>query len=287
MGGFMNNFRLFFALLLTMALFNSTANSLPKSRAGQMVIAVQLYSFRNQIKEDLPGTLAKIKAMGINQIESYPHGLASAKAFRAMLDKAGLTCFSTHADYDSLAKNLDGVARNAKTIGAKYVIVPWIPHGDKFTPEDCNRTIVNFNKWAAQLARRGLRFGYHIHGYEFQPYGTGTLFDKLMMETTEYVSIQLDTFHVAYPGQDPLAILKKYPKRIESLHLKDLKKGTKGDLSGGGDVELNVQLGTGMIDIAGIVRTARKLGIKYQIIEDESSQVMQQVPESLKYLKSL
>jgi sugar phosphate isomerase/epimerase len=204
-----------------------------------------------------------------------------------MLDKAGLTCFSTHADYDALSKDLNSVAKDAKILGAKYVIVPWIPHGDTFTPEDCNRTIAKFNDWGARLAKQGLRFGYHLHGYEFQPYGSGTLFDKLMMETTEYVTIQLDTFHVAYPGQDPLAILKKYAKRIESLHLKDMKKGTKGDLSGNGPEDLNVQLGTGMVDIAGIVRTARKLGIKYHIIEDESAQVMEQVPESLKYLKSL
>ncbi len=285
----MKIFRLFFIFLLIVGVYLpvSISNSLARTRAAQPVIAVQLYSFRNQIKEDLPGTLAKIRAMGITQIESYPHGLAPAKEFRALLDKAGLSCFSTHADYDSLAKDLDSVAKDAKTLGAKYVIVPWIPHGDKFTLEDCNRTIINFNNWGARLAKQGLRFGYHLHGYEFQPYGTGTLFDKLMMETTEYVTIQLDTFHVAYPGQDPLAILKKYPKRIESLHLKDMKQGTKGDLSGGGDAELNVRLGTGMIDIAGIVRAARKFGIRYHIIEDESSHVMEQVPESLKYLKSL
>src|ERR1044072_3934001 len=172
-GKFMKKMPLFFVLLLGMLLFNppaSTFNSLARTHSNEAVIGVQLYSFRNQIKEDLPGTLAKIKAMGITQIESYPHGLASAKAFRAMLDKAGLTCFSTHADYESLAKDLDSVAKDAKILGAKYVIVPWIPHGDKFTPEDCNRTIVNFNKWGARLAKQGLRFGYHAHGYEFQPY---------------------------------------------------------------------------------------------------------------------
>lgn len=282
---------LLFVLIVVMVVFNlpaSTSDSLAKTRGAQTVIAVQLYSFRNQIKKDLPGTLAKIRAMGLTHIESYPHGLAPAKEFRAMLDKAGLKCFSTHADYDELSKNLDRVAKDAKTLGATYVIVPWIPHGDRFTLEDCNRTIANFNDWGARLAKQGLRFGYHIHGYEFQPHGKGTLFDKLMAETKpQYVTIQLDTFHVTYPGQDPVAILKKYPKRVELLHLKDMKKGTKGDLSGDGSEELNVQLGTGMIDIAGVVRTARQLGIKYHIIEDESSQVMEQVPESLKYLKSL
>ena len=69
--------------------------------------------------------------------------------------------------------------------------------------------------------------------------------------------------------------------------LKDLKKGTPKDLTGGTSVENDVTLGTGELDIAGIVREANKLGIKHFFIEDESSRVTKQVPQSIAYLKSL
>ncbi|MEW6126989.1 MAG: sugar phosphate isomerase/epimerase [Acidobacteriota bacterium] len=283
----MQSFRYLFIAILAMILFASSTTPFAKSK-NSTVIGVQLYSFRNQIKTDLPGTLAKIKAMGLTQIESYPHGLVSAAEFRAMLDKAGLTCVSTHADYHELGKDLDGVAKEAKTLGAKYVIVAWIPHGNTFTLDDCNRAIANFNDWGARLAKHGLRFAYHTHGYEFQPHAGGTLLDKMIAETNpKYVAFQMDVFWVAQPGQNPVALLKKYPKRFELLHLKDMKAGTPKNFSGGAPADSDVVLGTGEIDIAGVVRAARKLGIRYHILEDESSQVMTQIPESLKYLKKL
>ena len=81
--------------------------------------------------------------------------------------------------------------------------------------------------------------------------------------------------------------MKKYGKRIHLMHMKDMQKGVKGDLTGHADVETNVTIGTGSIDYATIVREARKIGVKYLIIEDESSRSMTQVPASLKYLTSI
>jgi len=52
-------------------------------------------------------------------------------------------------------------------------------------------------------------------------------------------------------------------------------------------VEKNVILGQGQIDIAGIVKRARELGVQYMFIEDESSRVISQVPKSYDFLKSL
>ena len=71
------------------------------------------------------------------------------------------------------------------------------------------------------------------------------------------------------------------------MHLKDLRKGTKKDLSGGTSQENDVALGTGEIDIPAILKEAQKVGIKHYFIEDESNRVNEQVPESIAYLKSL
>jgi sugar phosphate isomerase/epimerase len=71
------------------------------------------------------------------------------------------------------------------------------------------------------------------------------------------------------------------------LHLKDMEKGLQGNDSGSADVETNVILGQGQIDIEGIVKKAYQQGVRYMFIEDESSRVIEQVPKSLSFLKSI
>ena len=147
-----------------------------------------------------------------------------------------------------------------------------------------------FNAAGKTLKENGLSFWYHAHGYEFREYpeGKGTLFEYMMEKTNpEYVNFQMDVFWMKNPGQDPVALLKKYPTRWKSLHLKDRRIGTPNNPNGRQDKETNVVLGTGDVGIAEIMKTAKKIGIKHYFIEDESSRALEQVPASVAYLKSL
>ena len=92
---------------------------------------------------------------------------------------------------------------------------------------------------------------------------------------------------VFHGGQDPAKLLLKYPTRWKLMHLKDLKKGVKGDLTGGTPVENDVPLGTGQLDIPSILKAAKKVGVKYYFIEDESPLYKSQLPVTIAYLKSL
>jgi sugar phosphate isomerase/epimerase len=97
----------------------------------------------------------------------------------------------------------------------------------------------------------------------------------------------MDVFWIKHPGQDPVALLKKYPGRFQLMHLKDRKPGTVGNQNGNADVETNVVLGSGDVGIADIMRVAKKAGVKHFFIEDESSRSMEQVPKSLAFIHSL
>jgi sugar phosphate isomerase/epimerase len=97
----------------------------------------------------------------------------------------------------------------------------------------------------------------------------------------------MDVYWISHPGQDPVKLLQKYPGRFLLMHLKDRKPGTPGNMLGRADVETNVVLGTGDIGIEAIVKAGRKAGVKYYFIEDESSRSMEQVPESLAFLKKI
>lgn len=162
-------------------------------------------------------------------------------------------------------------------------------HRQPFTLAHAEKTAEEFDRIGRELREtHGLTFCYHNHGYEFVPHGDGTLFDVLLAKTDpNYVGIELDLLWAFFPGQDPAKLLEKHGSRIKLIHLKDLRKGVKGDASGKIPVENDVALGTGQLDLPGILRAANKAGVEHYYIEDESPSIDVQVPQSIAYLKSL
>ncbi len=251
-------------------------------------LGVQTYTYRNSFPHGVEATLDTIQALGITVLEgNVPKGI-STEAYLAMLKKRNLTLVSTGASYEEIVANPLAVVQQAKALGVKYVMVAWIPHKDDFDWQEANKAVDDFNTVGKILAANGLTFCYHIHGYEFMSYQQGTLFDYMMQHTNpKYVSYELDILWAHHGGGNPLALLQKYGKRFKLLHVKDLKKGVQGDHSGSTPTTNDVALGTGQIDVAGIIRAAKKWGIKYYFIEDESPIQHLQVPQSIAYLKSL
>lgn len=247
------------------------------------------YTYREQFAKDVPGTLDTIKALGITDMEFSNLFGKTAAEIRKMLDERGMVCSSFGCSWDDLTKKTDEVAANAKTLGAKFVRVAWLPDRQPFTLEIAKKTAAEFNAIGKTLKEKhGLTYCYHNHGYEFVKHGDGTLFDVLVeMTDPDFVSYELDILWVQHPGADPVAVMEKHASRIKLLHLKDLKKGITGDLSGKTPVENDVALGTGQIDLPGVLKAAKKAGVLHYYIEDESPHIATQVPQSIAYLKSL
>lgn len=253
-------------------------------------LGVVSFTYRNSFSKDVGATLDTIKSVGLTNLEISNLFGISAKQFRALLDERNMRCTSFGVSYDDLQNKLQDVAANAKELGASYVRVAWIPAASgKFNEADAKRAAELFNR-AGKILREehNLTFCYHNHGYEFAPYENGTLFDYFAgLTDPRHVSFEMDIFWVAFPGADPVAFLKKYGKRIRLMHIKDMKRGLKGDFSGGTDQNNNVAIGSGQLDIPAILKEAKRQGVKYFYIEDESSRVNVQVPESLRFLKGL
>ncbi|MBD0376944.1 MAG: sugar phosphate isomerase/epimerase [Flavisolibacter sp.] len=252
-------------------------------------IGLQLYTFRNQIPKDVPGMLQKISAMGIRELEGGGTYNLSKEEFKQLLDKNNLRIVSYGASFEELQKDPQAVADKAKFFGSKLVVCTWVPHnGDVFTFEDTKKAVDVFNNAGKILKQNGLDFVYHAHGYEFQPYQNGTFFDFMVKNMNPaYANFEMDVFWFKNSGQDPAAWINKYPKRFKALHLKDRKHGTPDNVTAKADVETNVTLGSGDVNIAAVMKAAKKAGIRYYFIEDESSRSLEQVPESLAYLKKL
>jgi len=252
-------------------------------------VGLQLYSLRADFARDVPGSLAKVRGFGIKEVElASTYNLAPEK-LREMLDAHGLKPISGHFPFERYRDEPDAVAREAKALGLQYAGCAWIAHDGDFDEKECRTAIAVFNRAGEAMAKQGIKFFYHVHGFEFQPHGTGTLLDLLMAETNpKFVGFQMDVLWIVFPGQDPVKLLEKYKGRWELMHLKDLKKGVPtGALTGHTDVSNDVTIGTGQVDWPAVLRAAKKAGIKHYFIEDESPTAAQQIPQSLKFLKTV
>src|SRR5262249_57809635 len=135
--------------------------------------------------------------------------------------------------FDSMRDNLDRVISDAKTFGVQYVMCAWISHQRLFSEGAARQAIQVFNRAGEKLKAAGITFAYHIHGYEFQPYGEGTLFDLLATELKpEFVTFELDVFWAFHGGQEPVAPNREYPKRVTLIDPQDRRKSAKGNMTG-------------------------------------------------------
>ncbi|HKX29451.1 MAG TPA: sugar phosphate isomerase/epimerase [Blastocatellia bacterium] len=270
---------------------NLTANFAATPEEGNFKgpLGLQLYSLRDLFSKDVPTTLDQVRKFGIEYVELAGTYKLPPEKFKELLDSKGLKAISGHFPYDRFRDQPDDVAREAKALGLQYAGCAWIPHQDPFDEKTLRDAIGVFNRAGEALAKQGVKFFYHTHGYEFQPHGTGTLFDLMMAETKpEFVRYEMDVFWIVHPGQDPVKLIEKYGSRFELMHVKDMKKGTPtGLLTGKSDVSNDVALGTGIMNWPAILKAAHKAGVKWYFIEDEAPTAVEQIPQSLRYLGQL
>jgi sugar phosphate isomerase/epimerase len=252
-------------------------------------IGLQLWSLREYLRKDLPGSLAKVRAMGFNEVEGAGLWGSTAPGLRAALDAAGLRCPSQHVGFERLRDDLPGALAEAEVLGATELVNPWIPHKEAFTREDALSAGEVFNRAGKAARDAGFRFGYHVHGYEMVPSPEGTLFDTLAQATDPaLVFFQVDVFHAYYGGADPVALITKYTGRVRSLHLKDIKKGYPRETGKGtATPDADVPVGTGQIDWPAVLRAAVKAGATEYYLEDESADPLTHIPQSVAYLEGL
>lgn len=253
--------------------------------AAKPPLGIQLYSLRNQLASDVPGTLKQIKAWGFDEVESYgPYGASLAGA----LENAGLRCRAIHVDYERLASDLTGVLRDADALGARTLVNPYLPYQAKpsASREEILRAAGDFARWSKACRAAGKRFAYHIHGQEFGKTETGTLFDVLADESGPDVGFEADVFWVRVGGADPVELFRRYPGRFWFTHLKDMARGTL-PVKEGQELQASVVLGTGVIDLRAVVAAGAEAGVEVHYLEDENPDVLSQVPRSVAFYRSL
>ncbi|HLP71531.1 MAG TPA: TIM barrel protein [Bacteroidales bacterium] len=273
-------------LLLFVAVGMAMNSCAPKGKN----IGLQLYSLRDTIMDDVPGTIAKVHQIGYTFVEpaGYKDGQfygMSPADFKALCDKNQLPVLSSHTSH-----NLPDSANYAETmawwdkcidahaaVGAKYIVQPSMGR-------DAYQSLANLKKWCdyfnevgAKCNAKGIRFGYHNHSQEFKTTkvdSTGAKVYDFMLENTDpsKVMFQMDLYWAVEGGANPVDYFNKYPGRFESWHIKDEK-------------EIGA---SGKMDFASIWAVAEKAGMKYGVVEVEeySFDPFTSVQKSLEFLNN-
>ena len=236
--------------------------ALALSSCAEKKIGIQLYSVHRDMK-DVELGLQKVADAGYKVVETLGSpecfGLPAAD-FKALCDAKGLEIVSTHLRIDrEVPDAMDrwkAAFEGLKTMGAKYCVIPSFNLGKDINElkEVCNY----FNEVGKLASQYGLKLGYHNHSFEYEMFDDIVKWEYMIENTDpEYVFFQMDVYWTTRGGKDPVEYLKKYPNRIQMLHIKD-------------DLVIGE---SGKIDFEAIFKQFYKNGYKDYVVEQEMPKV--------------
>ncbi|MFD4958856.1 sugar phosphate isomerase/epimerase family protein [Microbacterium sp. NPDC058389] len=188
-------------------------------------LSVQLYSVRDGLDDDTPGTLARLYELGFRAVEPYDI-LGDPALLARRLQDAGLSAPTAHASF--LRFSLDEVLDAAERIGTATVILPSAPR-EAFVSRAGVRELADVvNSAAAVAARRGIGIGYHNHEFEFLArIGGVPAWEVFAGELDERVALELDLHWASVGGVDVFDLTRRFAGRIRFLHVNDEELGVE------------------------------------------------------------
>ena len=254
------------------------ATEILASRKRLKRIGLQLYTVRDLMKNDLPGTLAKVAAAGYKEVEFAGYFGRTPAQIRNLLRRNRLSSPSSHLPFDSLESGWQKQLDDAKAAGHKWATIAWLPEEKRRTLDDWKRHAALFNRAGAQAKAAGLRFAYHNHDFEIRRMGDTRPLDLLLDSTDpSLVDYELDLYWVVAGGGSPIDFLSRHPKRFPLVHVKD---------SAGPPENKMVDVGAGTIDFRSIF--AKSDRIKHYFVEhDQPADPIATIRNSYKNLQAL
>lgn len=259
----------------------SVGTSATTGKAGTAkleAIGLQLYTVRTEMQKNVAATLERVSRIGFREVEFAGYFDKTPAEIRALLVANQLTAPAAHVDLKTMLTDTARVIDQAKTIGHRLLIVPWLAPEARKSLDDYKRHAASLNTIGESLRKAELRLAYHNHDFEFAPLSGGIGYDVLLAETDPtLVSFEMDLFWITKAKHDPLAYFAKYPGRFPSVHVKDMAPGGK-----------QVEVGAGEIPWATILRQRAKAGIEHYFVElDQPEFPFENVERSYRYLRGL
>ena len=208
---------------------------------AKIPVALQLYSVREDCARDLSGTLEAVAEMGYDGVEFAGYYGSTADELSKMLGDLGLKVAGTHTGIQTLLSDeLGKTIEFNKTIGNKFLIVPWLSEEWRDSKATWLKTARLLNEIAEKVKPEGMLVGYHNHAVEFQPIDGEMPWDIFGGATLPEVVMQLDTGNAMHGGVSAdgvLEFLKRYPGRAVTVHLKEFSSKNEKALIGEGETK--------------------------------------------------
>lgn len=192
-----------------------------------LLVALQLYTVREDMEKDFYGTLCKVKELGYDGVEfAGLCGHAPAEV-REMLEKIGLTPVSAHVPIDELLTDIPKVVGDYKEIGCRYIAIPWLDEERRPGHPGYADTLKQIQMIADEAEKQGVTLLYHNHDFEFVKVDGGEYALDVMYQNIPALQTELDTCWVNIGGEVPAEYVRKYAGRAPVVHLKDFFLGGK------------------------------------------------------------
>ncbi len=252
----------------------------PDTDLKKFGLGLQLYTIRDAMDKDVPGSLKKVSDIGYKYVElaNYVNGKFygyEPSEFKKLVNGLGMEIMSSHAGVDPKGITTDEARKMAEDhakLGAKYCMQPWIEEADRKSISGYQKMVAEWNKVAKIMKEFGVKFGYHNHDFEFATVeGKIPYYDVFLPELDkDLTTMELDLFWATKAGQDPVEIFKKYPGRFQLFHMKDMltKKPPIYTTNGVDDF---APVGTGLIDFKRILAAKKTAGMKYMFVEQDNA----------------
>ena len=211
----------------------SRALSFAAGKAKTIPIGFQLYTVRGEFARDVPGTLKTLGQLGYQGVEFWGYGGTpkvyqqySAAELRKLLDDNGLKCCGMHLELKALSgDNLKHTIENNRMLGNEYLNVAAAKEkmGSEATISELATLL---NQAAAQCRPHKMTVGYHAHPFDFAKVDGRFAWEVLFSRTQPEVNMQMDVGNCLAGGGDPVAMLKEFPGRTRTIHIKEHEERT-------------------------------------------------------------
>ncbi len=243
-------------------------------------LGLQLYTLREIAPKDFLGTLSKVAEVGYQGVEFSGYYETTAHDLKAALHDTGLEVAGSIVQMEALENDLEGAIEYSRIIDCPVIICPWL-HEEYRTAEAYRRVADRFGYFGARCQENGMKFLYHIHGYEFEDLGGQRGMDILFSACgPALVNFEVDVYWLEYAGVDAVEFMRSHGERCPYIHFKDMTdKVSKHD----------TEVGTGAIDMRGVMREGKKHHAEWFIVEQEAFDIppLESIAISLKNLRQL
>lgn len=243
-------------------------------------IAIQLYTVREHVAQDMPGTLRRLADIGYTAVEFAGYGNLSPQDLSPVLEDLGLRAASAHVPFESWEAEPEAVITDMHALDCSHAVVPMVPADRRGNAESVSRLAEDFDRWGRLCHQEGVTFSYHNHSFEFARLDEKTMWEILVRETDpELVRFELDLYWVKYAGVDPDSLLQELANRVSLVHLKDMASDEQRS---------DVPVGEGTMPWRQLLQTADTVGAEWFIVEqDHPRDAFKDARTSLQNLRNL